>query len=89
MKWVMMILFNLIMYPSFKAIWNEVDKAKKEQKIKQQLKEHKCRGLMRECIMIYFTEEEMKMIELISWKKGYSDLKDKQVLRKIVIENIN
>ena len=29
------------------------------------------------------------MIELISWKKGYSDLKDKQVLRKIVIENIN
>jgi hypothetical protein len=61
----------------------------KEQKIKQQLKEHKCRGLMRECIMIYFTEEEMKMIELISWKKGYSDLKDKQVLRKIVIENIN
>jgi hypothetical protein len=59
MKWVMMILFNLIMYPSFKAI------------------------------MIYFTEEEMKMIELISWKKGYSDLKDKQVLRKIVIENIN
>lgn len=88
MKWVMMILFNLIMYPGFKAIWDELDKAKEEQKIEQQLKEYKCRGLMRECIMTDFSAEEKKMIELIAYKKGWLDLKDKQILRKIIIESI-
>lgn len=88
MKWVMLIIYNLILYPCFKSIWKDIDKANEEQMIKQEKKDLQCRGLMRECIMIYFTEEEMKMIELISWKKGYSDFKDKQILRKIVIENI-
>lgn len=88
MKWIILIISNLILYPSFKSIWKEIDEAKETQKIEQEKKDLQCRGLMRECIMIYFTEEEMKMIELISWKKGYSDLKDKQILRKIVIENI-
>lgn len=88
MKWVMMILFNLIMYPGFKAIWNELDKAKEEQKIEQEKKEYQCRGLMRECIMVDFSEEELKMMELIAWKNNWSDLKQKQILRKIVMDTL-
>ena len=88
MKWVMMILFNLIMYPGFKAIWNELDKAKEEQKIEQEKKEYQCRGLMRECIMVDFSEEELKMMKLIAWKNDWSNLKQKQILRKIVMDTL-
>ncbi len=88
MKWLMMILFNLILYPCFKSIWKEIDEAKETQKIEQEKKEYKCRGLMRECIMVDFTEEEKKMIELIAYKNDWLNLKDKQILRKIVMNEI-
>ena len=88
MKWLMMILFNLILYPCFRAIWDDIDKANEEQKIEQEKKEYKCRGLMRECIMVDFTEEEKKMIELIAYKNDWLNLKDKQILRKIVMNEI-
>lgn len=88
MKWVMLIIYNLILYPCFRSIWKEIDEAKETQKIEQEKKEYQCRGLMRECIMVDFTEEEKKMIELIAYKNNWLDLKDKQILRKIVMNEI-
>ena len=35
MKWVMLIIYNLILYPCFRAIWDDIDKANEEQKIRK------------------------------------------------------
>lgn len=87
-KWTVFIISNLIFYPCFRNIWHDIAKANEEQKIKQEKKEQQCRGLMRECIMVDFSEEEIKMIELIAYKNDWLNLKDKQILRKIVIKEI-
>lgn len=87
-KFTMLIISNLILYPCFRSIWKEIDKAKEENRIEEQKKEYQCRGLMRECIMVDFSEEELKMMELIAWKNNWLDLKQKQILRKIVVSNL-
>lgn len=89
MKWIIFIISNLILYPCFKNIWREIDRAKEEERQIQEKKIQQQKGLMRDVIQVDLDAEEVKMIELISWNKGYFDLKDKQALRKIIIENIN
>lgn len=87
-KWTVFIISNLIFYPCFRNIWHDIDKANEEQKIKQEKKEQQCRGLMRECIMVDFNEEELKMMELIAYKNNWTDLKQKQILRKIIMKGV-
>lgn len=87
-KFTMLIISNLILYPCFKEIWKEINEANEEQKIKQEKKEQQCKGLMRECIMAEFNEEELKMMELIAYKNNWTDLKQKQILRKIIMKGV-
>lgn len=89
MKWIIFIISNLILYPSFRSIWGEIDRAKEEERKIQEKKHQQQKGLMRDVIQVELDADEIKMLELIIWKKRYSDLKDKQALRKIVMENIN
>ena len=87
-KFTMLIISNLILYPCFKEIWKEINEANEEQKIKQEKKEQQCKGLMRECIMAEFNEEELKMMELIAYKNNWTDLKQKQILRIIRMQGV-